>query len=191
MNSNNKIIPMRLSIYFALSVLAMKGSLLFAQNNTLKTVAAPVTAATGKTVASQVVAFKANATVISGQPIASATPHDVDFTGRALFNESNSFSIDKDEFAAPSDGYYHFDVRVNWVKFSAKGSVEIRLLVNWYSGLPAATWLPGNTELATFDTNFSTLMQLKAGDKIKVELIQDSGTQQVFRQVQFSGFKVN
>ncbi|MDP4264843.1 MAG: hypothetical protein Q8941_20110 [Bacteroidota bacterium] len=189
MNSNKKITSMKLFLYLILLAFAMKNSLIFAQNTTLKNNTVPVN--TPGINRSAVVAFKANATIISGQPVASGTPHDVDFTGRALFNESNSFSIDKDEFTAPSDGYYYFEVRVNWNKFSAKGDVVIKLLLNWYSGLPSATWLPGNTDIAVFDTNFSTLMQLKAGDKVRVQIAQDTGAQQVFKQVQFSGFKVN
>jgi C1q domain len=163
----------------------------FSQAAPLKTTTAPVTINRNIAVANPVVAFKANATYLSGEPIASGTPHDIDFTGNALFNESNSFSIEKDEFTAPANGYYHFDVRVGWNRFSAKGDVVIKLLLNWYSGLPAATWLPGNTDIGVFDTNFSSLMQLKAGDKVRVQITQDSGAQQTMKQVQFSGFKVN
>lgn len=139
----------------------------------------------------QVVAFKTHATYIGGQAVKSAVPYDVDFNGHPLFDEGNNFSNDKDEFTVPSDGYYHFDVRVGWDKFSAKGDVQIRILINWYSGLPAVTYLPGNTDIAIFDTNFSTLLKLKTGDKVRLQLIQNSGASQTFKQVQFSGFKIN
>src|SRR4030095_13742235 len=119
---------------------------------------APVTSVPART-ASAIVAFKTNATYISGEPVANNTPAKIDFNGNPLFDEGKNFSMTTDEFIAPSNGYYHFDLRVGWDRFTAPGTVTIRILTNWYATVPVSTWLPASTA-ALFDTNFSTILLL-------------------------------
>lgn len=151
-----------------------------------KKISTPVNA----TVTIPVIAFKANATFVGGEPIANATPHKVNFGG-TIFNEGNCFSKDRDEFVAPEDGYYHFDLRVSWLKFSAAGNIELYILTNWHDVVPAGSIQLSSTTQSTFDSNFSALVKLKKADKVTVEIHQKSGVQQKYQQVQFSGFKVN
>lgn len=168
--------------YFIIVVIVVLNLEVFAQ----KTIATPANAP----VTTPVIAFKANATFVGGEPIANATAHKVNFGG-TIFNEGNCFSKDKDEFVAPEDGYYHFDLRVSWLKFSAAGNVELYILTNWYATVPVGSIQLSSTMQSTFDSNFSALVKLKKGDKVTVELYQKSGVQQKYQQVQFSGFKVN
>ncbi len=133
-------------------------------------------------------AFKANATYIGGEPIANNTESKVHFTG-VLFDETKNFAAD--EFTAPSDGIYSFDVRVSWLQFSAEGMITINVRTNLYAAVPATTVQASSATLPVFDSNFSTLLKLKAGDKVSVYLLQKSGAQQKYQQVQLSGFKVN
>ncbi len=133
-------------------------------------------------------AFKANATYIGGEPIANNTESKVHFTG-VLFDETKNFAAD--EFTVPSDGIYSFDVRVSWLQFSAEGMITINVRTNLYAAVPATTVQASSATLPVFDSNFSTLLKLKAGDKVSVYLIQKSGAQQKYQQVQLSGFKVN
>lgn len=130
------------------------------------------------------VAFKANATYAGGEPIATNTRYKVNFGG-TVFDAGRNFSKDTDEFIAPVDGFYHFDVRVSWLQFSAVGSVTIDLNYEATSVLMVSTSRP------VFDSNYGTLLEMKKGEKMSVYLKQNTGAQQKFQQVQFSGFKVN
>jgi hypothetical protein len=152
-----------------------------------------------KTVATRVVsgeqlnvpgpAFKAAATYISGEPVANNTEKKIDFTG-VNFDNGKNFSVSADEFLVPTDGVYHFDLRVNWAGFSAPGMITLLIRTNLFQQIAATTIQPAVTG-QVFDTQYSTLLSLKAGDHITVHLNQTSGAQQLFRQVQFSGFRVN
>jgi hypothetical protein len=158
----------------------------WSQNTPLKTVNRP----TAVSAAPQgVIAFRAAATYVSGEPVASNTENKVDFTG-SYFDESKNFSVATDEFIAPADGIYHFDLRVSWAQFSAPGMVTLLIRTNLYSQIAITTILPSSTT-QLFDSNLSSLAKLKAGDKVSVYLQQNSGTQQHYRQVVFGGFKVN
>ena len=141
------------------------------------------------TVATSVIAFRAAATHVGGEPIANNTEKKVDFTG-VYFDESKNFSVATDEFVAPSDGIYHFDLRVGWLQFSSAGMVTLLLRTNLYEQI-AMTSVQTSSTTQIFDSNYSILMKLKAGDKISVHLLQNSGAQQKFQQVVFGGFKVN
>lgn len=158
-----------------------------AQQTILKPSATPITTAT---IAEPKVAFKANATYVGGEPIASNTETKINFTG-TVFDEGKNFSISSGAFVAPSDGIYHFDLRVSWLQFSANGYVQLSIRTNLYASIPASIILQSSTTQPVFDSEFSTLLKLKAGDKIEVYLTQKSGTQQKYQQVQLSGFKVN
>lgn len=149
------------------------------------------TIATGTTSATNVsatIAFKANASYVGGVVLDNNKSTLVDFTG-VVFDEANNFSKDLNQFVAPSDGIYHFDVRVSWLQFTAPGSVTINL-----NTAPLATTamsiLAASSTLRTFDSNLNTLLKLKAGDKIFVYLKQESGAAQRYQQVQLCGFKV-
>lgn len=148
------------------------------------------TAITTAAIAEPKVAFKAAATYVGGEPLANNTESKVNFTG-AYFDEGKNFSISTGTFVVPSDGIYHFDLRVSWLQFSANGYVQLSIRTNLYASVPAAIILQPSTTLPVFDSEFSTLMKLKAGDKIEVYLLQKSGVQQKYQQVQLSGFKVN
>ena len=152
-------------------------------NNTVKS---PVTS----TVVRPVIAFRAAATYVGGEPLANNTESKVNFTG-AYFDESKNFSVSTGEFIAPSDGIYHFDLRVSWLKFSAPGSVSLLLRTNLYSAIAMTTVLEASTTVPVFDSNFSTLLKLKTGDKVSVYLNQNSGAQQKYQQVILGGVKVN
>ena len=148
------------------------------------TVKLPVT-----TIASPIVAFRAAATYMAGEPVANNTEKKVDFTG-AYFDESKNFSIVNDEFVAPSDGIYHFDLRVYWTKFTVQGMVTLLLRTNLYDQI-AMTSVQTSSILQNFDSNFGIILKLKTGDKVSVYLSQNSGVQQKYQQVILSGFKVN
>ncbi|MBI1781393.1 MAG: hypothetical protein HYR66_08485 [Sphingobacteriales bacterium] len=158
-----------------------------AQQTILKPMATPITTAT---IAEPKVAFKAAATYVGGEPLANNTESKVNFTG-AYFDEGKNFSVVNGTFVAPSDGIYHFDLRVSWLQFSANGYVQLTLRTNLYAAIPASIILQPSTTLPVFDSEFSTLLKLKTGDKIEVYLLQKSGVQQKYQQVQLSGFKVN
>ena len=158
-----------------------------AQQTINKTVATRVVA--GGQLNVQGPAFKAAATYISGEPVANNTEKKIDFTG-VNFDNGKNFSIATDEFVVPSDGIYHFDLRVNWAGFSAPGMITMMIRTNLFQQIPATTVQAAVTG-QVFDTQFSTLLSLKAGDHITVHVNQQSGAQQLFRQVQFSGFRVN
>jgi hypothetical protein len=134
-------------------------------------------------------AFKANATFIGGNPLANNTESKVDFGG-TVFDSNNDFSAAKDEFKAPADGVYHFDLRVSWLQFSAAGSVTLNIKSGRFGNV-ATSVQAASSSLAVFDSNFSTLLKLAAGETISVYLIQNSGAQQRYQQVQLSGYKVN
>jgi hypothetical protein len=133
---------------------------------------------------STTVMFKANATFVGGEPIATNTRYKVNFGG-TVFDEGHNFSKDTDEFTAPADGFYHFDVRVSWLQFSANGSVTIDLEYVATSVLAVSTTMP------VFDSNYGTLLKMKKGERLGVYIKQNTGAQQKFQQVQLSGFKVN
>jgi C1q domain len=158
----------------------------WSQNTPLKTVTRPMTVSA---VPQGVIAFRAAATYVSGEPVASNTEKKVDFTG-AYFDESKNFSVATDEFVAPSDGIYHFDLRVSWAQFTAPGMVTLLIRTNLYEQI-AITSVQISSTTQLFDSNFSSLAKLKAGDKVSVYLQQNSGTQQHYRQVVFGGFKLN
>lgn len=141
------------------------------------------------TITSAVVAFRAAATHIGGEPVANSTEKKVDFTG-TYFDESKNFSITTDEFVAPSDGVYHFDLRVGWMQFSSPGMVTLLLRTNLFEQV-AMTSVQTSSTTQIFDSNYSTLLKLKSGDKVSVHLLQNSGTQQKYQQAVLSGFKVN
>jgi C1q domain len=141
------------------------------------------------TAAPAVIAFRAAATYIGGEPIATNSEKKVDFTG-VYFDESKNFSVVNDEFAAPSDGIYHFDLRVGWIQFSSPGMITLLLRTNLYEQI-AMTSVQTSSTTQIFDSNFGALLKLKAGDKVSVYLSQNSGTQQKYQQVILSGFKVN
>lgn len=140
--------------------------------------------------ASFTIAFRAAATFLSGEPLANNTEGKVNFTG-AYFDEQKNFSVNNDEFTAPADGIYHFDLRVSWLKFSAPASITLKLRENLYSGVGYTSVQQASVTMPNFDSNVSTLLKLKAGDKISVHLTQNSGAQQKYQQVISSGFKVN
>ena len=140
-------------------------------------------------VTSNTIAFRAAATYIGGEPIANNTEKKVDFTG-VYFDENKNFSITTDEFVAPSDGIYHFDLRVGWLQFTSPGMVTLLIRTNLYAQI-AYTSVQTSSTTQLFDSNVGALLKLKAGDKVSVYLSQNSGTQQKFQQVILSGFKVN
>ena len=140
-------------------------------------------------VAASVIAFRAAATYIGGEPIANNTEKKVDFTG-VYFDESKNFSIISDEFITPSNGIYHFDLRVGWMQFTSAGMVTLLLRTNLFEQI-AVTSVQTSSTTQIFDSNFGTLMKLKAGDKVSVYLSQNSGAQQKYQQIVLSGFKVN
>jgi hypothetical protein len=158
-----------------------------AQQNINKNVAARVVSGEQLVLAGP--AFKAAATYISGEPVANNTEKKIDFTG-VNFDNGKNFSVATDEFVAPTDGIYHFDLRVNWAGFSAPGMITMLIRTNLFQQIPATTVQAAVTN-QVFDTQFSTLLSLKAGDHITVHVNQQSGGQQQFRQVQLSGFRVN
>lgn len=158
-----------------------------AQQTINKTVAAKV--APGDLVSTATPAFKAAATYISGEPVGSNTEKKIDFTG-VYFDNGKNFSVPADEFLVPTDGIYHFDLRVNWAGFSAPGMITMLIRTNLFQQIAATAVQPAVTG-QVFDTQYSTLLSLKAGDHITVHVSQQSGAQQQFRQVQFSGFRVN
>lgn len=139
---------------------------------------------------STMVAFKAAATYVGGELVANNTESKVYFTG-AYFDEGKNFSVSTGEFIAPSVGIYHFDLRVSWLKFSAAGYANLIIRTNLYAAIAVTSLQITSTTLPSFDSNYGTLLKLKAGDKISVYLSQNSGVQQKYQQVVFSGFKVN
>ncbi|MFI5133436.1 MAG: hypothetical protein ACHQEB_03825 [Chitinophagales bacterium] len=141
------------------------------------------------TIAAPVIAFRAAATYVGGEPIAANSEKKVDFTG-VYFDEGKNFSVGNDEFVAPSDGIYHFDLRVSWLQFSAPGMVSLLLRTNLYEQIPYTSVQTSSTT-QIFDSNIGALLKLKTGDKISVYISQNSGTQQKYQQVVLSGFKVN
>jgi len=138
---------------------------------------------------STAIAFRAAATYTGGEPLANNSERKVDFTG-TYFDESKNFSVTNDEFTAPSDGIYHFDLRVGWMQFSSPGMITLLLRTNLYEQI-AMTSVQTSSTIQVFDSNFGTLLKLKTGDKVSVYLSQNSGTQQKYQQVVLSGFKVN
>jgi C1q domain len=161
--------------------------LFFVTGITAQIVTSP-TLSTSTTVVSSAIAFKANATYVGGTVLDNNRSSLVNFTG-VVFDEGNNFSKDNDVFLVPSDGIYHFDVRVSWLQFTAPGSVTINLNTAPLA-TPATSILIASTTLRTFDSNLNTLLKLKAGDKIFVYVKQESGTTQKYQQVQLCGFKV-
>jgi hypothetical protein len=158
----------------------------FAQQPVLKNTAVKPVTADLNTISKP--AFKANATYLGGEPIAANTETKIHFSG-VVFDEGKNFSAD--EFVAPSDGIYHFDLRVSWLQFSAEGYVTLAIRTNLYAAVAASSVQISSKTLAVFDSNFSTLLKLKAGDRISVHLTQQTGSQQKYQQVQLCGFKVN
>lgn len=148
------------------------------------------TTATSAQAAPFTIAFRVAATFLSGEPLANNTEGKVNFTG-AYFDEQKNFSIITDEFTIPADGIYHFDLRVSWLKFSAPASITLKLRENLYTGVGYTSVQPASVTMPNFDSNVSALLKLKAGDKISVHLLQNSGVQQKYQQVILSGFKVN
>ncbi len=136
------------------------------------------------------IAFKANATYVGGTPIASNTESKVLFSG-VMFDEGNNFSTPTSEFIAPTDGIYHFDLRVSWLQFSNEGMITLLIRTNLFQSVAATSVQMSSKTQPVFDSNFSTLLKLKAGDKVAVYLGQRSGTQQKYQQVQLCGFKVD
>jgi hypothetical protein len=134
-------------------------------------------------------AFLVNASYAGGVPVPHNANFKVSFT-RAVFDETNNFSITNGEFVAPSEGIYHFDIRVNWMQFTAPGLVTINVnravLASWASSI----LIPSTTH-RLFDTNYSLLLKIPAGEKVMIYLKQDSGAPQKFQQVQLSGYKVD
>jgi C1q domain len=136
------------------------------------------------------IAFKANATYVGGTPIANNTESKVFFSG-VMFDEGKNFSTSTSEFIAPSDGIYHFDLRVSWLQFSNEGMITLLIRTNLYQSVAATSVQLSSKTQSVFDSNFSTILKLKAGDKVSVYLVQQSGTQQKYQQVQLCGFKVD
>ena len=128
-----------------------------AQVTPLKPVARPVV---NSPVMQGVIAFNAAATYINGAPIANNTESKVNFTG-TFFDESKNFSVATDEFVAPSDGIYHFDLRVSWAQFTAPGMVSLFIRTNLYEQI-AMTSVQISSITQLFDSNFSSLLKLKA-----------------------------
>ena len=158
---------------------------IWSQNKLLKPAIKPITSSQIE----KTIAFRAAATYIGGEPIANNTEKKIDFTG-VYFDEDKNFSVASDEFVAPSDGIYHFDLRVGWLQFSSPGMVTILLRTNLYSQI-AYTSVQTSSTTQIFDSNVGALLKLKTGDKVSVHISQNSGTQQKFQQVILSGFKVN
>jgi hypothetical protein len=136
-----------------------------------------------------IVAFKANATYVGGEPVGNSIEYKINFTGM-VFDESKNFSIATDEFTAPVDGIYHFDLRVSWLQFTAPGLITLNIKTNNYIMSGTTVQVPSVSQ-SVFDSNFSLLSKLKAGEKVSVNIVQRSGAQQKYQQVQFSGFKTN
>jgi hypothetical protein len=147
----------------------------YAQNTTVKL---PVVSSAAP------VMFRAQATHVGGEPLPNNTRYKVNFGGTS-FDEGKNFNKETDEFTAPADGIYHFDIRVSWLQFSANGSVTIDLEYE------ATSVLAGSTTMPVFDSNYGTLLKLKKGARLSVYLKQNTGTQQKFQQVQLCGYKVN
>lgn len=135
------------------------------------------------------IAFKANATYVGGTPIANNTESKVFFSG-VMFDEGKNFSTSTSEFIASSDGIYHFDLRVSWLQFSNEGMITLLIRTNLYQSVAATSIQISSKSQPVFDSNFSTLLKLKAGDKVTVYLGQQSGAQQKYQQVQLCGFKI-
>ncbi|MEP7376570.1 MAG: hypothetical protein ABI675_24445 [Chitinophagaceae bacterium] len=181
------------SFHFFARVLTVASLLLVvsaSKSQTQGVLAKPITRSIVASPAGQgVIAFRAAATYVNGEPLATGSERKVDFTG-AYFDESKNFSVATDEFAVPSDGIYHFDLRVSWAQFTAPGMITLLIRTNLYQQIAISSVQASSTS-QIFDSNFSSLAKLKAGDKVSVYLQQNSGVQQQYRQVVFGGFKVN
>jgi len=146
-------------------------------------------AAAAPAVASAKVAFQASATYVGGTEVMPNNMNSkVIFTG-SLFDEAKNFSIPNGCFVVPADGIYHFDVRVSWLRFTAPGMITMNLNTDEFSMLTTSVQTASTTS-AVFDTQYSMLVKLRAGQKLYVYLKQNSTAIQKYQQVQLAGFKV-
>src|ERR1043166_4678805 len=104
-------------------------------------------------------AFLANATYVCGTEVSPTNINYKAVFGGTVFDEAKKFSVPTSCFVVPSDGVYHFDVRVSWLKFTAPGAITVNLNNDEFSPRTTSVQVASTTE-PVFDTQYAGLIKL-------------------------------
>ncbi|RFS14990.1 C1q-like domain-containing protein [Emticicia sp. C21] len=109
------------------------------------------------------------------------------------YNIGNAWSINPSQFTAPTNGLYHFTVKLSWGGHPS-GQRAFYILKNYTDFIKGRIDFPRNN--LTFKQYFTTTIYLNANDKIQLVVRQNSGydiglSGELFDTTIFSGFKIN
>ncbi|RYU93401.1 C1q-like domain-containing protein [Emticicia agri] len=109
------------------------------------------------------------------------------------YNVGNAWSNNPNQFTAPSNGLYHFTVKLSWGG-RGNGHRALFLLKNYTDYIKGRADFPGNDQ--PLKQYFTTTIYLNANDKIQLVVQQNSGydiglSGELFDTTVFSGFKIN
>lgn len=109
------------------------------------------------------------------------------------YNVGNAWSNNPNQFTAPSNGLYHFTVKLSWGG-QAIGFRTFSILKNYTDYVKGRVDFPGNDQ--PLKQYFTTTLYLNANDKIQLVVRQNSGydiglSGDLLDTTIFSGFKIN